>query len=54
MDEPMRTVRANPAKFGGAAARRAARFTWDDTVRKLVIVLIPLKRSRLIKGFERT
>jgi glycosyltransferase involved in cell wall biosynthesis len=39
----MRAVRANPAEaalLGEEAALRAQRFTWDDTVRKLVIVLI--------------
>ena len=41
--ERMRVVRANPveaAQLGEEAAHRAQSFTWDDTVRKLVIVLI--------------
>ena len=32
--------REEARRLGGLAARRAARFTWDDTTRKLVIVLI--------------
>lgn len=43
MVERMRAVRANraeAARLGDEAALRARRFTWDDTIRKLVIVLI--------------
>lgn len=39
----MREVYAHPEearRLGARAARRAGRFTWDDTTRKLVIVLI--------------
>jgi glycosyltransferase involved in cell wall biosynthesis len=41
--ERMRVVRANraeAAQLGEEAALRSQRFTWDDTIRKLVIVLI--------------
>ena len=39
----MRRVSRNPAEaraLGIAAAERAAKFRWEDTMRKLVIVLI--------------